>query len=186
MTDEQLASLVLNDRELFGELMQRYEAALLRYVRRMGVASEDDRIDILQNSFIKAYRNILSFDTSLSFSAWIYRIAHNEAISYFRAKQVRPEGHLVANGEEIIALLHEESAITREVDNSIDRKRLDEALSQLDQKYRDILILRYFEDQNYREISDILKIPEGTVAVQINRGKKQLKTLLEKTSHLYE
>jgi RNA polymerase sigma-70 factor (ECF subfamily) len=68
-------------------------------------------------------------------------------------------------------------------DSTLDANLVQEALQELDKKYRDVLLLRYGEDKEYREISDILQIPEGSVATLIHRGKKALKVLLEKKQH---
>jgi RNA polymerase sigma-70 factor (ECF subfamily) len=67
-------------------------------------------------------------------------------------------------------------------DTEIDKVLMNEALSHLDKKYRDVLLLRYGEDKDYRQISDILEIPEGTVATLIHRGKAALKKFLTKES----
>ena len=91
LADEQIVKEALLDQERFALLIERYEAKLLRYLERLGIAAREDREDVLQNSFIKAYRNLNSFDLSLSFSSWMYRITHNEAMSFFRAKRARPK-----------------------------------------------------------------------------------------------
>jgi RNA polymerase sigma-70 factor (ECF subfamily) len=135
----------------------------------------------LQEIFIKAYRNLNSFDTSLSFSSWIYRIAHNEAISFYRKKNVRPEGHLVGDGDEVLSFISS-SLDTADVkfDQGINAEEVNKALGLIDEKYREPLILRFFEHKEYDEISDILQIPIGSVGTLIHRGKKQLATVLNK------
>jgi RNA polymerase sigma-70 factor (ECF subfamily) len=141
---------------------------------------------LLQNIFVKTYKNIQGFDTALSFSAWIYRIAHNEAISFFRAKKVRPEGHLIDGGEQVLLTILDENDFTQDLDKKIEAKKIAQCVQKLDEMYRDIIILRYFEDREYKEISDILKIPEGTVATLLHRAKKKLKILLENDQKKYE
>ena len=89
-TDEEIVRRTLADKEAFALLIERYEAKLARYLERLGIAVPEDREDILQNTFVKAYRNLNSFDTELSFSSWVYRIAQNEAMSFFRARRARP------------------------------------------------------------------------------------------------
>jgi len=84
LTDEQLIPQILSNADIYGELIDRYEAKLHRYIKRL-TSMEDETVDeILQMVFIKAYRNLAGFDTSLKFSSWIYRIAHNEAIDASR------------------------------------------------------------------------------------------------------
>lgn len=179
-TDKELVVLALEDREKFGQLVDRYEAKLERYINRLGVRDPEDRADVLQEIFIKVYRNLNSFDQSLSFSAWIYRIAHNEAISWYRRQKARPEGYLVAEGDEIVKLVADSSTDPEEnFDQSINKEILLRAMEKLDDRYRDVLILRYFEHLEYEDISDVLKVPTGTVGTLVHRGKKQLKGILE-------
>ncbi len=171
--------MTLVDKEHFGELVDRYEAKLTRYIGRLGVRNLEDQQDVLQEIFLKAYRNLNGFDTSLQFSSWIYRIAHNEAISWYRKQSVRPEGHLIADGEELLSYLSsKEESVDVEFDKTINAEALGEALAKIDEKYREVIILRFFEHKEYEEISDILQIPVGSVGTLLHRGKKQLATAL--------
>ncbi len=180
-SDVEVVKMTLKDPNQYGLLVERYEAKLQRYITRLGVRIVDDQLDVLQEIFIKAYRNLNSFDTTLSFSSWIYRIAHNEAISFYRKKNVRPEGHLVGDGDEVLSFLSS-SMDTADVkfDQTINAEEVNKALTLIDEKYREPLILRFFEHKEYDEISDILQIPIGSVGTLIHRGKKQLATVLNK------
>tara|TARA_B100002019_G_C21058511_1_gene492915 strand:+ start:44 stop:628 length:585 start_codon:yes stop_codon:yes gene_type:complete len=178
-SDEEIVKLTISDKEHFGVLVDRYQAKLTRYIARLGVRDPEDQSDVLQDIFLKTYRNINGFDTSLKFSSWVYRIAHNEAISWYRKKNVRPEGHLIADGEEVISFLSaKEDAADVVFDQGINAEVLNRALLQLDNKYREVIILRFFEHKEYDEISDILKIPVGSVGTLLHRGKKQLQNVL--------
>lgn len=179
VTDEEVVAQALRDRHAFGELIVRYEAKLLRYIRRLGVRTYDDQVDVLQEIFIKAYKNLNSFDGSFKFSSWLYRIAHNEAISWYRKQKVRPEGHLVGDGDEVLLLIKDGVAGAEQLfDAEINASEVARALETLDLKYKEALILRYFEHKEYEEISDILKVPLGSVGTLIFRGKKQLLSAL--------
>lgn len=180
LTDTELVRLTLEDKNHFGFLIERYEAKLGRYINRLGVRRSEDQDDVLQEIFIKVYRNLYGFDTSLSFSSWVYRIAHNEAISWYRKSNVRPEGHLIAEGDEITTLLSSKEE-SREVlfDQTLNAVAVNKALKEIDAKYREVLVLRFFEHKEYDEISDILKIPIGSVGTLIHRGKKQLAAVLK-------
>ncbi|HVM91133.1 MAG TPA: sigma-70 family RNA polymerase sigma factor [Verrucomicrobiae bacterium] len=181
LTDEQVVAASLERREAFGVLVSRYQDRLTRYLRRLGVSRGEDIEDVLQDVFLKAYRNLNDFDQSLRFSSWIYRIAHNTAMSFFRAKRVRPEGMLVDDSEEALSHVKSDLNIETEAERNFDAERLRTALDTLDPKYRDVLVLRYFEQRDYAEISDILRIPEGTVATLIHRAKKRLHDALTAT-----
>lgn len=180
MSDEEIVTMTLREPGLFGHIIERYESPLGRYVTRLGVKQAEDQQDVLQEIFIKVYKNLNDFDTSLKFSSWIYRIAHNEAISWYRKYNVRPEGHLVADSDEVLGFLRSEQKDQEALfDTEINAEKVSEALEKLDPKYRDVLILRYFEHLEYEEISDILKIPVGSVGTLIHRGKQRLKSLID-------
>jgi RNA polymerase sigma-70 factor (ECF subfamily) len=178
-TDEAVVVAALADKEQFGVLMDRYEAKLRRYIARLGIRNPDDQLDVLQDIFIKVYRNLNGFDQKLKFSSWIYRIAHNEAISAYRKKNVRPEGHLIADSEELLSFAAGNlDSAELQFDHTINAEVLQQALLKLDKKYEAVLILRFFEHKDYDEISDILQIPIGSVGTLIHRGKKQLATVI--------
>jgi RNA polymerase sigma-70 factor, ECF subfamily len=185
MTDEEDTEIVrraLTDKEVFALLIERYEAKLTRYLRRLGVGLGEDCEDILQNTFIKAYKNLNSFDPTLAFSSWIYRIAHNEAMSFFRSKHARPQVILSEEGEALITELRDETADTSLfAEMRLSREELTKALETLPQSYRDALTLRFFEDRSYAEMSDILQVPIGTVSTLLYRAKRALRDSLPKT-----
>lgn len=181
LRDEAVVKLTLNDPDQYGILMERYEAKLKRYITRLGVRNHDDQLDVLQEIFIKSYRNLNGFDTDMSFSSWMYRIAHNEAVSWYRKRNIRPEGHMIADSNEILEFLgSKEEGIEIKHDQLLNAEELQRALATIDEKYREPLILRFFEHKEYDEISDILQIPIGSVGTLLHRGKKQLAGVLNK------
>ncbi len=178
-SDEELVRMTLENKNHFGVLVDRYQAKLTRYVIRLGVRDPDDQLDVLQEIFLKTYRNLNGFDSGLKFSSWVYRIAHNEAISWYRKKNVRPEGHLIGDSEEMLSFLSAKDE-TADVtfDKTVNAEVVNKALLKIDDKYREVIILRFFEHKEYEEISDILKIPVGSVGTLLHRGKKQLANAL--------
>jgi RNA polymerase sigma-70 factor (ECF subfamily) len=177
-SDQDLVTATLSDRHAFVAIVQRYQEPLRRYVRRLGCVDAHDVEDVLQELFLKCYMSLNDYDPALKFSSWLYRIAHNETMSLFRKKKVRPSPVM---NEEDLALFEnipDEKNLLDELAQESDAKQLREALENVSEKYKTILILRFFEEKSYTEISDILEIPEGTVATYINRGKKELKGIL--------
>jgi RNA polymerase sigma-70 factor, ECF subfamily len=177
-SDEELIALTLNDPSHYALIVKRYEDKLTRYVRRIAFLAREDVEDILQEVFLKTYRNINDFDRDLKFSSWIYRIAHNETVSHLRKIKARP--HIIAEtadetDQEIIQNIRADTNLEFEMDKKNLKKTMLKTIQSLDEKYRTVLILRYFEDKDYREISDILKRPVGTVSVLLNRAKTKLK-----------
>lgn len=179
-SDEELALGLLEDQSCLLALMRRYENRLLAYIFRLSNFSREEAEDILQDVFIKMYKNINSFDDSLKFSSWIYRITHNEVIDNFRKNKRRPQASDDIFDEDIINRIVEDFDIEKELDRGKLKEALFSFLDKIDNKYREVLILKFVEEKDYREISDILKKPMGSVATLINRAKKRLKAEIEK------
>jgi len=179
-TDEELVERTLENQGDFLYIMNRYQSKLLAYILRISNVSYEEAEDVLQNVFIKVYRNLNSFDTGLKFSSWIYRITHNEVISNFRKIQARPQNYEREINEEILNRITIDFDIEKEINNKYLRKIINNVLINLDEKYREVLVLRFFEEKDYNEISDILKKPIGTVSTLLNRAKKYFKEELVK------
>ncbi len=179
-TDGELVGLSLLDPDHFLCLIKRYENKLLYYIMRISKLSRPDAEDILQDVFVKTYYHLNEFDSDLKFSSWIYRIAHNQTVSEIRKKVARPTVPLEIDD---IGKLEDAFDVIKELDNSFDRKKIDEALSRLDEKYREVLVLRFLDDKDYVEIADILKKPVSTVGNLILRGKKLFKEEYQKLSN---
>lgn len=176
-TDEHIAHLVQSgDKEAFGVLIERYEKKMTRYANKF-LYNYQDREDAIQDVFIKAYQNIQSFRTTERFSPWLYRVAHNTFLNVVR-KQRREKVSFFDTDQLFAANIPDENEqALREQTN--DREILDQCLSELDVKYREILVLFYFEEKSYEEIASIVQIPKATVGVRLRRGREQMK-------HAYE
>ena len=182
-TDANLASLSLKNTDVFGELIDRYEAKLSRYVRRLSGLEKQSIEDVLQDSFIKVYTHLNDYDSRFSFSSWIYRITHNETINYLRKNKKQIIIPLETDDKEstkLIDVLSSEIDLELEFERKERIKTIQKIINLLPGNYREVLVLRYMEDLDYKEISDILKIPMGTVATTINRAKKKFKELAKK------
>lgn len=175
-TDEDIVAQVIGgDIDAFGDIMQRYETRLVRYVVYL-IHNEHAARDVVQESFIKAYQNLQGFNAKYKFSSWIYRIAHNEAMN-----AVKREKHLAhdIDVDEISEASYETSTI-QDIDRTILQGDVKACLDSLELKYREVLMLQYYENMKYSEISDVLHIPESTVGVWAKRGKAILKHICEK------
>ncbi len=180
-TDQELVAAALTDKQAFSEIVHRYEAPIRRYCKRLGGIDDGDVDDVLQEIFIKVFINLNDYDSGLKFSSWLYRIAHNETVSFLRKKKVRPRVlNLSAEDTDVFfEQLADETDFVELTHKRDDARLVQSLLSELDPKYKEVFVLRFLEEKSYTEISDILKMPEGTVATLINRGKKELKTALE-------
>lgn len=179
ISDAQLVEDCKVDTAHFGALIDRYRPKLTRYIARRSAAPRQDIDDLLQNIFIKVYRNLNEYDNSLLFSSWIYRIAHNEMIDWYRKQKVRAGISIDDATEPFLAKLITDESVVDVFDSTIEKATLTKALDALDEKYKDILVLRYFEEKSYEEIADIVKLPPGTVATRISRAKKELRKIYD-------
>lgn len=184
-TDEELVHASLSDKEQFGLLAERYAEKLRSYMRRLGVQGPEDREDIVQETFMKVYEHLNGFDTDLSFSSWMYRIAHNQAMSFFRKRRVRPEGHLTELEDGDFDLFRDDADLFSDIAQSHDALRVRAVLIQLPQQEYEIILLRFFEHKSYDEISDILTLPPGTVANRLSRAKARIKRIMTTNGFTY-
>ena len=178
MSDEDIAACVLQDTAAYDEVMSRYEGKLLRYVRRLMQLNVQDAEDLLQETFLKGYTHISDFDPSLSFSSWIYRIAHNTVRSAYRRLQARPQVEVTME-DRAVQHLAADVDIIKSTDRNLLRSKIRDALITIPLKYRETLELHYFEGKSIEEISDILQIPRGTVATYMRRGKQRMERFLQ-------
>ena len=176
LTDNELIDVVRGGQtEQYAKIIERYQGKLFAYLYRL-IGNRDEAEDLLQDVFIKAYKNLRSYDSSRKFSSWIYRIAHNEAVNFIKRKSLKrfvSWEDISSTKDKLESSSNEESAdgawIRKE---SI--KEVDDAINKLPIKYKQVLLLRYFSDKSYDEIGEILGKPVNTVGTLINRAKKKL------------
>jgi len=180
-TDEQLVERTQQgDAGAFGVLVERFEPKMTRYASRF-LYDYEDREDAVQNVFLRAYENIQSFRTSERFSPWLYRVAHNVFINIIRKK-----------GREKVSFVDLDTLFPAGVPDDAmseasivdDYPHMDAHIARLDPKYREVLVLFYFEEKGYDEIADILHIPKSTVGVRLARGRAVLKKIINESTTL--
>lgn len=179
-TDHELVAITLQHQQAFRFLIERYEAKLLRYIQRISNVSLQEAEDIVQETFINAYTHLADVDPKISFSAWMYRIAHNQTISAYRKRKARPEGNMLWDVEDdVIERIAADDDIKQEMDRRLLREQLQSIMEKMDLKYREMIELRFFQDKSYDEIADIIRKPPGTVATLVHRAKAQMKKHLK-------
>lgn len=183
LTDEDIAANVQKgNKEQFGLIMQRYEKKLFRYGRKF-LSNKDNIEDVVQEVFIKTYQNIKSFDTTQKFSPWIYRIAHNTFINMMKKGFRNPL--TMFDFDTLVAHPIYEDPTQKEEEYQNIKKMLDIGLEKLSANYKEILILYFLEEQSYKEISDILRVPIGTVGIRLKRAKDALKKVYDSLGMTY-
>jgi len=173
LSDEEVIEIVrTKDKEAYAEIIKRYQTKLLRYATST-MTDEQMGADAVQQGFIKAYINLNGFDTKRKFSSWIYRIVHNEAMNLVRKTNMqRP---MDDNVEFDSGVNLEDEFIKNELISQTHH-----CLEQMPIVYKEPLSLLYLEEKSYEEISDILRIPVGTVGTRISRAKGIMKQLCQK------
>jgi RNA polymerase sigma-70 factor (ECF subfamily) len=180
LKDEEIAKKVQEgDKELFGVLIERYEAKLTRYGRKF-LSRREDIKDIVQDAFISTYQNIQTFDPSQKFSSWIYRIAHNAFVNALKKNSKNPLTFF--DFDTFLPHPSYDDPTESERERREIREMIDKTLDLLPQKYKEVLILSYLEEFSYKEVADIVKIPIGTVGVRLKRAKEALKELYIKNN----
>ncbi|MBP9686599.1 MAG: RNA polymerase sigma factor [Candidatus Doudnabacteria bacterium] len=181
LSDEVIAARVqAGEVEAFGQLLFRYEAKMLRYASKFLINGED-AADVVQTVFLKAYTNIQSFDPGRKFSSWLYRIAHNEFVNIV-AKRSRQSFSFLSLDEVLPHPFATERADTELERNEL-RQSMEACLQKMDAKYREVLVLYYYQELSYTEIADVLHIPTSTVGVRLGRAKKVISELYKNESH---
>jgi len=179
ISDEQLVLLVRNkNQEMFSEIVVRYQNKIYSYIYRL-IGNCEEAEDISQDVFIKVYKNLYGFDIKRKFSSWIYRIAHNESVNHIKKKSY----FKILSIEQNEFLQNTMSTTDNIIEKIIEKEtsqKVRELLNKISFKYREILVLRYFQEKSYQEIGDILRIPVSTVGTLINRAKGQLERLARK------
>ncbi len=171
--------IVAEDRELveralggddtaFEYLFNRYRDAIHRlFVQRLNGVNDTD--DLLQETFIKVYINLQRYSTNYTFGQWVYTIARNTFIDYVRRRQDDLSIDERFSAPASAAPTPEESVINRQ-----QRSQIEHYLERLTPRYRQLILMRFFEEYSYEEIAAKLTLPLGTVKTQIHRAREQM------------
>jgi len=179
ITDWELIRLSNEDSKNFKHIVERYQDRIFRYLKRISYFSNEDVEDIVQEVFIKVYRNMNDFESTDKFSSLIYRIAHNHLIDRIRKSNSRVKESFFED-EDAIRLVKSEINLEHDLAGQETVKKIKVAIEQLPENYREALVLKFLEEKKIEEIVDILRKPQGTVATLIRRGREMLKSELLK------
>ncbi len=174
---EELQHPATRDRA-FKQLVGQYKERLYWHIRKI-VLVHDDADDVLQNTFVKIFKNIQNFKQDSKLFSWMYRIATNEAITFInkRAKQ----------NNVTIEEYHQESAAKLQSDEFFNGDEiqliLQKAIATLPQKQQLVFNLRYFEELKYEEISDILETSVGALKASYHHASKKIQEYIKTQSH---
>lgn len=176
--------IITGEKHLFEEIIQRYQKSIYNLAYRM-LRNREDAMDLTQETFLKAYRGLKTFDLERPFSPWVHRIASNLCVNQYRKRKVQTVPLINQVGE------GQEEGLEREIadleyepgEKAVQKERQQDLLiliQELPEKYRTPLILRHLHNYTYEEIGQVLEVPPGTVKTWIYRGRNQLKDLFKK------
>lgn len=169
------------DKNAFGALVEHYQGRAYALAFQL-LRSEEDARDVTQESFVKAYLSLKNFRGDSSFYTWLYRIVRNMAIDLRRKEGRREVGELDQNEEYpniegVVVGTLSRNAET-ELQNREELSQVEEALQQLSESHRAVLMLREVDGLSYEEISKILGLKRGTVMSRLFYAREQLQTKL--------
>ncbi|MFD1615522.1 RNA polymerase sigma factor [Gelatiniphilus marinus] len=159
--------------QAFKTLLALYKERLYWHIRNI-VKSHDDTDDVLQNTFIKIYKNINTFKGDSKLYSWMYRIATNESITFINKNAKR----LQTTNEEVkqIAINNLKSDVYFEGDAI--QLKLQQAIASLPQKQQLVFNMRYFEDIKYKDMAEILETSEGALKASYHIAVKKIEDYL--------
>lgn len=170
------------DGRAYDALMEMYHDAVFNVIFRM-VRNKQEAEDLTQETFIKAYNSINSFNETYAFSTWLFKIATNHCIDFFRKRKLVTHSLDEPIQYKDNEIKHEYATDEPNVDSKIvaseKSKIIREAINKLPEKYRIAIILRHHEEKSYEEIAQILNLPLGTVKARIFRAREMLKKYLK-------
>lgn len=172
--DDKIVELLRNGSTLeqgFRLLMHKYQEKVYWHIRRI-VESHEDTDDVLQNTFIKAYRGFDNFEGRSSLFTWLYRIATNEALTHLKNKKSRSTLVL----EEFNT--GHESAPDHDFDEEKALQKLAVALEGLPEKQRIVFNMRYYDDMSYQDMSEILDTSVGALKASYHHAVKKIEAVL--------
>jgi RNA polymerase sigma-70 factor, ECF subfamily len=181
-----VARAAAGDASAFGELVSRYQQRVYRLACRL--TSETDAADILQETFLQAFRHLTSFRGDSRFGTWLYRIATNASLMHRRSRARRPteslepflprfdaSGRHDATPDELRVACRAEELLDRATLAS----RAREGLARLPDAYRDAFVLRDLEDMPTSEVADVLGIEPAAVRQRVHRARLMLRGFLQ-------
>ncbi len=182
--DARLAKLARKgDRSAFGELVDLYKDKIFHLAYRM-LGNKQEAEDVMQDTFLRVYKNLDKYDANQKFSTWIYRIATNLCIDRLRKRKwnFSLDAEISdAEGLDWYSMLQsEEPGPEKQILLSETQRQIRSAIGALPEKYRSVVVLRYLQDLSLQEISEVLGMPVTTIKTRVHRGREFLRKRLEK------
>ena len=170
------------DTEAFGALVQRHMRQAYRAALGL-VGSPDDAMDLSQEAFARAFRARRRLDPERPFFAWLYQILRRLCFNFVRDRTARTRTLRDAAPwlEDRAAARRDDQAPDRHLEREETRRRVMQAIDELSEREREVLVLKEFEGLRYREIAELVGLPIGTVMSRLYAARRRLASALEES-----
>jgi RNA polymerase sigma factor (sigma-70 family) len=168
--------------ESYGKIMRKYQDSVRNIIFKI-IHDQDELDDLVQETFIKAFSSLKSFNEQYSFATWIYKIATNNCIDHLRKRKLKTlsinRTYEQEDRETSFDLPDKDAEADKMLIEDQKKKIIRDAIDSLPEKYKTVIIMRHQEEKNYDEISQALDIPIGTVKAHIFRAREMLNKYLK-------
>lgn len=179
---------VKGNESAYQKLMDKYTRGLQFHIGKM-LRDKSLLEDLIQEIFIKAFKNLKNYNPEYAFSTWLYRIATNHTIDHLRKKKLKTysinEPLSTKDGEMQMELKDHQTSTDEPIFKSERKLMVGDAIAQLPDKYRKVIEMRHMQELSYQEIADELDVPIGTVKAHIFRAREMLYKLMKDKIHRY-
>ena len=189
--DYKLVKLALEkgDQKAYAELLQRYRESVYYMMLKM-VGNKDDAEDLTIEAFGRAFKRLVQYTPNFAFSTWLFKIASNNAIDFLRKKKqgesfsldsryVNEEGQTLSQNIKSSTLDPEEFFIKKQK-----MELLHEVVDKLKPKYKELVVMFYYQELSHEEISQKLNLPIGTIKAQLYRAREFLHNILKNSENM--
>lgn len=176
-----IESCLLGNTQIFSRLIDNYKNMVYNLAYRMS-NSPHEAEDISQEAFMRAYQSLAHFNPSYKFSTWLYQITLNIIRDRFKKRELDYVSLDTPIETDDSEFYHQTADLTNSPEQIISQKEnlqiIQKAILSLPLKYREVIVLRHLQDLSYIEISNILKLPSGTIKIRLYRAREQLRRIL--------
>jgi len=171
------------DQRAFAEIVELYKDKIFHLAYRM-LSNRHEAEDVVQDTFLRVYKNLDRYDENQKFSTWIYRIGTNLCIDRLRKRKPTYSLDAEMNDQEGVdgysILPSDDRTPESELLLSETQQLIRQAIESLPAKYKTVMVLRYLQDLSLQEISDVLDMPVTTIKTRVHRGREYLRKKLER------
>ena len=179
--DKELVKRTINgDKKAFEMIIQKYQQPMLNYIGRM-VGERELALDFTQEVFIRTYSSLHSYKPQYKFGTWLFKIASNFIIDYWRKKKIDAFSfdQQLDNSLPSLQIPDDEPSIVKKFEASELRERIEQALEKIPAPLREVFVWRHINEFSYEEMAEIKGLPVGTIKNRVFQAKELVRKLLE-------